>query len=632
MPRKLVPGRFTKFNGMWARGSRDNVPPDHFETCLNNIFQGDGVQKREGTSFSTGISCLRMQLYKPLPPFSGGNIPRIIALKSNGDLIDVGLSQVIGSGLATDFSLVNFFGRAYINLSNGKTGLSGVNLKVYNGSGTGGMRDAGGAAPTTAIAGTAAVGGTIDVGTYLISYAFETASGFITKPCAPFVGFDSFGSYKYTLTSLSAGPTGTVARWIIVTKAFPLASIGPLGGPYNVGLAEFTPTFFYIRVGDNTTTSGTVVSFFDEQLVDSADYLWTNLATIPAGVGLIDYNSRLVTFGEDASPSLVRVSLAGSPENFSSTSGFLQTDPSDSTGVRAATEFRKTLYFFKRERGYVTQDNGQQASTWEVTNFEKSIGTEQYGVSAVMDAKGSSSEGFFLAALGGLYFFDGVFEEPEISYKIKDLWNRINKVYFHTVQVAVDPIQKRIYVVVPLDGATTPNYILFCDYRNGLNANSVKWSIWQLSNGNTTFSCILIFTDFTGGNPVNFTILGSATNLMVHLDPTALQDYPSINITSYFQFTNIRFTDGISQFGSVKIRALGPCTFIITPYNQDGTASVPAQNIVIPSLYNSREFVSLFNLVSEACILRVTVNSATDYYDVTKIIVDGSPIWDDRPI
>lgn len=631
---KRQPGVFNTFRGLWARGTADDCPLDHSTDCQNLAFIGNGFQKRDGTEFyKTGVA-VRMQLYKPLPPFSGSNIPRVIFLKNDGTLIDTAFpgSPIYFNANAKDFSLANFYGRAYISVSDGKVGLSGVNLKVYDGTGVAGFRDAAGPVPGSPLVGVAAAGGTIDVGTYLISYAFETASGFITKPAVPFVGFDSFGSYKFTITTLPTGPAGTVARHVIVTKAFPLATIGPLGGPYNVGIAEFTPLFFHSRIGDNVTTTA-VINFFDEQLVESADYLFTNLSAIPAGVGLLDYNARLVTYGENTTPSIVRVSRAGEPEVFSSTSGFLTTDPSDSTGVRSATEFRKTLYFFKRERGYVTQDNGQEASTWEVVNFEKSIGTEQYGIAAVTDAKGSSSEGFLVASLGAVYFFNGVFQEPELSFKIRDYWDRINKTYFHLVQAAIDPVKKRIFILIPLDEATKVTHLLVGDYRDGLNAQAIKWCPWVFpTNFGSTISSVLVFTDFTSNIPTNFTIFSNGADDMVKLSKGILTDsILATPITAFSELAPTRFGNGLSEFSRVRVRATGPCTMKFIAYGEDKVVNTVPANLVIPNGIPGREYEQIMNLLNEQCRLKITVDGATDVLDVKSIILKGRHLYNERP-
>lgn len=626
MPRKVVPGLFSSFKGLWARGPIDNTPPDHFSDCQNNIFVDGGVCMRDSMSnYLAFANVRRMALYKPNPPFAGTNIPRIIFLDDSGNLVDTLLNVIlINDTTWKDFGFVNFFGRCYISPSDGKVGLSGRYVYLYDGTGVSGFRLAAGAAPVAGI--TAILSGTpgvLDVGTYLFSYAYETSSGFITQPALPFAYIDSFGSSSVDLT-VPVGPVGTVARWVIATQAIPFRQ--DLSVPFDVGTAKFFPQFFAHRIGDNITTAYNI-SYYDEDLINSSDYLFTVGVNIPAGVGLIDYKGRMVSYGEYASPSLVRVSEIGNPESFSTTSGFLITDPSDSTGVRSATEFRDNLYFYKEQRGYITQDNTQEASTWLVSNFEKAIGTEPYGISQILDAKGSTSEGYILATKSGLQYFNGTFADPELSYKIRDFWLRINQQYFHRIQVADDPINKRVYILAPLDYQTENSHIIFGDYRDGLNPYKIKWSPWVSVNAPRS---ILIYTDFTNGIPTVVTRIADTVRINTLNINTPGNDSGEA-IESFFQLAPVRFSDGISQFTSIRFRGAGPGSLTITAYGEDKTNSYPA-TLVLPNSGPGKEYISYLNLVNEYCLLKINCNTLNHKYLFNKIQLYGQAIWDSRPV
>jgi len=617
---------FNKFNGLWVRGPKDDTPQDHFVDCLNTIYADAGVAMRDGlTAYLSIPNVIYTALYKPNPPFTGTNIPRILALNNIGQLFDVLISTVTPiytNVLMKSFGFTNFFGRCYISPSNGKTGLDNVNVQVYDGTT---IRDAGGTAPTTPLTGAAVVGGNLDVGTYLISYAFETASGFITNPATPFVGFDSFGSYKFDISNLPLGPAGTKARWIIVTKANELGSLGPLGGPYDVSKAEFLPLYFFARVDDNITTTYSV-SFFDEQLVDEANYLFTQLSTIPAGVGLLDFNSRLVSYGEFDDPTLVRVSEPGEPEAFSETSGFLVTDPTDNTGVRCCIEFRTTLHVYKQSRGYLTEDNGEEASTWQVINFEKAIGTEPNGIADILDAKGSNSTGFVLASQGAIYFFNGVFAEPELSYKIRDLWLRVNEEFAYLIQAVNDPINKRLYFLIPLDDSEVISHILYGDYRNGMSSADIKWSLWQFDAAPTS---LLVYTDFTTGIPnlvTRISSLDSIATLTVNEPGSDL----GAAVASFFKLAPTRFSFGVTQVDRVRIRIQGPCTVDIILYGEDDVVTATLASIPTTEL-PGREYAQLANLVSEQCLAKFTIDGLNEKYKVNSIVIEGSEYADERP-
>jgi hypothetical protein len=617
---------YSKFNGLWKRGPVDDTPPDHFSDCLNNTYVDAGVCMRDGLSAYIDIqNIVYTALYKPNPPFTGTNVPRMIALNNVGELFDVLISTTVPIYTninMTFFGFTNFFGRCYISPSNGRTGLDNEFVKMYDGTT---FRNAGGTSPTIPLLGTASAGGRLDVGTYLISYAFETSSGFVTRPATPFVGFDSFGGYKYDITTLPLGPVGTVARWIIVSKSNPLLSLGPLGGPYQVDKAEFIPLYLFARIANNIDTTYEV-SFFDEQLINEANFLFTQLTTIPAGVGLLDINGRLGSYGEFDDPSLFRVSEPGEPEAFDETSGFIITDPTDNTGVRAAIEFRKTLQFYKQNRGYLTEDNGNKPSTWQVIPYEKSIGTEQNGIADILDAKGSSSEGFILASQGAAHFFNGVFLEPELTYKIRDLWLTINKANFYKLQAVNDPINKRIYFLVPFDDATEISHIIYGDYRNGLNANSIKWSLWQFDEPPTS---LLVYTNFDGDTPSLVTRLSFESNLRTLNINTPGND-DGAAVTSYAKLAPARFSSGVSHFGLVRARVQGPCTLALTLFGQDDTISENLASITTGAL-PGREYAQLANLISEYGQLKFTVSTLNEKYKINTIIIEGEEYSYERP-
>lgn len=629
---KSIPGVFTQFKGLYVRGSVDDCPPDHFPDCLNTKYTKAGVETREGTlEYLPEADIVRMALYKPLPPFSGTHTPRIIALKSNGELHDVLLSPSLlhTDVLWKDFGLVNFFGRCYITPSDGRIGIQNESVYVYDGSGSSGFRIAGGAAPTSAL--TASFNNATpfftDVGTYLLSYAFETASGFITQPRVPFVGVDATGGGSIQGT-VPLGPLGTSARWIIITKSFALDTIGPPGGPWEVARALVTPLFFAQRIDDNITTSYDLGNLFDEGLIVDASYLLAQLETIPAGVGILDYKGRMVVYGSYDDPSLVRVSEIGEPEAFSATSGFIINDPSDSTGVRCATEFQGNLYYFKQSRGYLTQDNTFEASTWIVTNFEKARGTEQYGIGAFLDAKDSSSEGFPIATAGALYFFNGTFAEPELSYKIRDLWLRINQEFFYLTQVSVDPTNKRLYILVALDDSEEISHVIYGDYRDGLNPLNIKWSLWEYEDDITS---ILSYTDFTGDVPLLVTRIATDHNIF-DLDITgAAKDDDGAVIDSYFRLAPVRFGSGISEFQNIHLRGTGPCTLAFSLFGEDDTVSVTPQTLIVPSSAPGREYDQLCNLLSEQGTLKVRCNTLGEAYKINMIILKGRMMYGKRP-
>lgn len=643
---KKVPGLIDDFKGLWVRGSMDDCPPDHFVDSLNNTFVNYGVGSRDAAvrykgdapllpdGTSPTIDVVRMVLYKPNPPFGGTTIPRELILKSNGQLIDLVLGQVLHTNSDwKDIACVNFFGRCYISPNDGKVGIAGESVWVYDGTGTAGFRLAAGPAPTDVLVGAYIPAGHLTQGTYIFTYAFETASGFITAPGPRLVLSSHFGDQKVNFTSIPLGPAGTKARWLIATKLIPELPFPPFDFSYN-GNPDGYPFYFATRIGDNVTITF-VLDFFDENLVNSSDYLLSNLVTIPAGVGLADYKGRMASWGENANPTLVRLSAPGEPESFSATSGFIITDPTDNTGVRACTEYRNNFFIFKRQRGYITDDNGGEPSTWDTVNFEKALGTEHDGIASILDAKGSSSVGFIVAATNGLHFYNGAFADPPLSYKIEDLWLSINPNYFSLVEVIQDPENKRIYILAPIGDSTTRNFLIYGDYRDGLSPLGIKWDKWQLPDD---FTSLLVYEDFTSAGNLPHLVARVATTKKIYtLDVDSPGKDDDVFYNSFFTLGPIRFGEGISSFNRVRLRAFGPATINLLANGQDLVTQNSLRPLVVESDKPGKEFTVPMNHVNEQCLLKIShngvltaVNKSTRY-GINLVQLYGSVLWNERP-
>src|SRR5690606_5676024 len=132
--------------------------------------------------------------------------------------------------------------------------------------------------------------------------------------------YTSPGGFKLDLTGIAAGPTGTVARRILVTKAIPT---------YDGN--QFGYEFFFLpngRIGDNTTTELLDIDYFDVDLINSADYLFYNRSTIECGLGIAIYNNRAVLWGVPGFEHYAFISKPIEIESFDEEAGIIFLDPS----------------------------------------------------------------------------------------------------------------------------------------------------------------------------------------------------------------------------------------------------------------------------------------------------------------
>lgn len=607
------PITLTQFLGIYDRGDEDSVPPGFFKDARNIRFLTKGVESREGTTLDITLGSIRrMAVYKRV-----GEAQRLLLLDDSGQLWDSLnlVTPILSIAAMTDFSVEVMFNRAYISPHNGVTGLPGEKVYVYDGTGV--ARPAAGSAPTGAAlsAADSAVSGNCEEGTHVLAVCYETASGFLTKP-GGFVEFSPVGGKSIDLSNIPVGPASTVARVIVSTKA-----ILNFNGDFE------NQEYFLVpggRLAGNVDTTLTV-SYFDENLQASVDYLLDQLEEIPAGVGLTNYRGHLVVFGEDANSSIARVSKAGDPESHNAVEGFLTVNPGDNSGgIANAAEYRKQLLLFKDERSYVSSDNGEEAAFWDVDSIDPSIGTSCHGVAAIRDFGDSTRDRIFIASRPGLQMFTGTFSDNVVSFNVDAIWERITDSAFHTIEVVIDPKSEIIYIAVPLDGATSPNYVLIGDYTEGFE--NFKWSLDAYPEAPTT-----IAVDVDNATKASVFKYGSIAGNVYKVDSNSHLDH-GLAINSYYQMGHLPVEDDekIYHFTGVRLRARGSGALVITIYGEDEAHSLNAQGLPLATT-PGRALFRGFSFTNEKASVKIEVAGAGDFFRVMKHVLYLTPVWDTRP-
>lgn len=606
------------FGGLYGRGSYyDSVPPEHFIDSLNLITNGDDLSTRDGFSSSITLANIRqIAIYK-----REGEASRLLALDSSGKLFDTTASlitPILNIASMTGFSIQTQYNRCFISPHNRVKGLSGEFVYVYSGSST--ARKAGGAAPIGTF--TAAIGttGVVNLGTHLIGCIYETDTGFYTQP-GPIVAIVCDGTKNIVITNAPVGPSGTAKRHFIASDAIQDYDGNTLG--YEM---------FFIPDGiieDNVTTTITL-DFYDTDLQVSADYLFDQMTFIPAGVSLGKYNSRLVICGPDTNGSIVYISNDGSPESFNALNGFLVCDPFETEGVKNSIEYRGSLYLFKGNPGhtYSTSDNGSEPSTWDAPRVDSAIGADIQGVSQFIDSKGANADFFLVADNNGFYLFNGSYsKEFPLSYKIQNWWDRINKKYMNSVQVVIDPTEFNIYILVPLDSATSPSHILVADYSQGLDYENIKWHLWNSS----VFTPVSITVDLSNTTKKNYLrCAGFAGNIYDQI--IAQHNDAGAAIDNYF-VSSLFYEEAnwIHHFGAINLKIAGSGTITLTGYTLDyPTTSASLPSLILTSNPN-REYLIPININNEKCAFKCELNAIGSYMRLREYIMYARPTWATRP-
>ena len=600
----------SNFKGTFQRGRADATPEDHFLNSQNIYFPFGGCDTRKGTELDINLSAIRrMVLYKRI-----NESPRLLILVDGGLLYDsTSLSApILTIAAMTDFSAAFFYNRAYISPHNGTKGLPGETVRVYDGTT---VRVAAGGQPTgTMLAANSASSGKIDVGVHLVALVIESPSGHLSKP-GPivFAQFTATGDKKADISGIPLGASGTPRRRFIATRAIS-----------NYDGNQFGQEFFFVPNGviENNTATTFTIDFYDSELQDTADYLFDIRTSIPAGLVIGSFEGRMLVGNLDEDQNLLLVSKTNEPEQFDAADDLIVVDPTEAGGVTAAVEHHGLLVIMKSFRSYSTTDNGQEPSTWRVQPFDKAIGTEVHGVATILDATGTSIDRFLMASRPGLIMYSGTFQEPELTYKIKNIWDRINDSYFHTIEVALDPLNKRIYIAAPLDASTTPDYLLYGDYSDGLSFENIKWTVWKFPYKPTTIVVDLV-------NKVPILKIGSHDNgVFKQVDSTLSDNLVAIDTFLEFALIPQSHSGVINHYNWFRVNMKGAGNVQVTVHGQED--SLPKTYASFALNANGQDKLRKINFEGERCSVKLRLSNINEYFQLNSFLLNFTQRWNYR--
>ena len=480
------------FKGLWVRGDNE-VPLDHWADGDNLLRKGKDWETRPGIAISQTVVA-------PLKNIKRGyNFPRltsndelILVENSSGQgeiyhIVNDGTGTVFGPILTktgmTDFAFVPYAGRAYISPFSTfvtgeikiEKGLQNEFLYVYKGDGTAARKAAGIGPDNTPLTIANGAAGHTDAGFHLFGTVFEYDSGYLS-PIKQITGFNTVAGNSVSFSGIdSTGDTTVVRVHIVATIVIPSYS----------GNNEGYEFFF---VPNATVNNGILVlnniSFYDQDLFDSAWHLLDNYTSIPAGCGLSIYHDRLILNSTFDDVNLCLVSAEGEPEAISQVDGLLTISP-ESTPLTCTQELRDVLYVGRRTKVIGFNDNGDVPSSWVPFIVDSGRGWPVHGIGAVLDSGGTTVDYLIVGNYAGVMFFNGKFTVPELSYKVSALWGEQNRNNYRLIQIAVltTQTQNKIYIVLP-DGR-----ILVGDFAEGLDHKNICWDTLSFY---VTVNCILI--------------------------------------------------------------------------------------------------------------------------------------------
>ena len=360
-------------------------------------------------------------------------------------------------------------------------GMSGQFVYVYAGDGTA-ARQAAGAGLSGTMTVTAGAG-TTDVGQRIFGIVSQTVSGYNSPPTVltPFVTSGGGVSFSSIPTS---GSSVVTERLLVSTIVIPAAQYALDANPLHY-------QYFFVPnavINNNTDTFLNNISFYDADLLADATPLLNNYTAIPAGAVLNLYHNRLIVAATFTDISLALVSQIGEPEAISQISGLIIA-PLDGNAITNAQEYRDILYLFKNSRTLAYADNGGDPSSWSLVVIDNALGTDVHGIATVLNSGSSSIDYSIICTYQGISIFNGKYTTPELSWKISDYWQQLDRTNFQLIQIINDPITKKIYCVLPNRQLLVGNYI------NGMDWKNIKWCPWSFNTSPTNpgISCVAIY-------------------------------------------------------------------------------------------------------------------------------------------
>jgi hypothetical protein len=582
-----------KFRGLYLRRDPAKVPRGYLTVADNFVVNDGSMQNRAG--ITTLISDAGWEAIYMARPIDVSDNTKWFVLAVNAGALKLyycasGINTVILNPVPTgsfEFQFVRINSTYFITFDDSQNGISGANSYVYNPAIHSVARVSGKSAPASAITVTVAGGADakgVPVGRHVWGVAFETDTGHISAVIlAGLVSAVHAGGQFADLSNIPTGAanTGTSKRRILVSKVIPNFD----GNLLNYELF-FLPTG---TIADNTTTVLNNVSFYDTELLDSADYLKDLSSSSAAYSSICQYGERFIGCGKalagtgSASPHVADVSDKGKPESLDSTDGFITVEPGFGTALQHCVEWKGYLVLIKDIGTYITKDNGDEPNTWPVDKVDGSFGCGPQGVCRIYAGQaGVIEDSLLILTTSGLKIFNGSYKQEPLTKLIdgyyEDLINASTYAEFRVWQVYADPINNYIYIYARLSNSSV--VILVGDYRFGLNPDTMIWTkfkFFHAGSENSYVSCIstIPYTNQQGGGGI---IIGGETTKIYRIRTTfAPEDDATIFDWDCTTGDYITFSDRLTKDKLTMARVL------IRPISAAVTARVYMGDMIWPS-------------------------------------------------
>lgn len=562
------------FRGAWTVRDQTGQDPTRGSAAKNVRFKPNLFLTRPGLALVLTFSAAIQSMYNWIAtdPFYG-QLSRLVYLAGANSINLYDLGASINNALYTlacvGLSVVEADTRLYIAHYD-SLGRSAGGARICNVLFSGAPTDVAFPDPPTAAFTVTDTGtGACSQGVHLFGYRFETRSGFPGR------------------MSIASGVSCTVgAGGRTVTFSLPITV--PTDAAFiHISMTTVDDTFQYFDVALQAVTPG--ATFTITQLLSISD---SDLVALPTSADVtpnFDYltvsngapvPSKIVRFGNRNAYIQQNTMFISDPyaaQTLRQPNNAIQVE-GQRTMVTAEVLAGQLIIFCANSTYTLGGDNSTDPRDWAPpSRISESIGT--LAINGVCPSAGFSF--LWVAHDSGLYTFSGAYSPIPISFMFDSDWKRINWAAAQTIQMTDNASERCLYINVPLDGATSPNYRMVLDYSRARNFYgqvdpfSIDYSLDDYNSGAPVPSIALV-QNYT--SQIRELWVGLPSGKILRHVPGLRTDNATLPIhTLYETGLNLAARDKrtlLARFGGLQIDVEGSGQLAITPFGL-GRQTVP---------------------------------------------------------
>jgi hypothetical protein len=314
--------------------------------------------------------------------------------------------------------------------------------------------------------------------------------------------------------------------------------------------------------------------------------------------------------------SSLDISRAFDPESLDTVNGRVSVSPNDGEETRNAFVLRGNLYICKEKSLYLTQDNGQEPSFWNVELVSSTVGTPSvHGV-------GMGDGWVVIAARDGLYMFDGG-APNKISQEIQPTWDNFDWSLGERIYVAVDTQHQTIVIGGPT--ASSGFQQLRLNYLDGFGSpvgdgNGRKWSFDTRVSGVTeagAFNHAWPITTAKGLQTIAYAVSDDSQRVVIY-SPSTTSDFSGA-INSVYETAPIGGEMKRSLFGFLAMKIRGSGSLLSSYIRPDSSAiTLPTETLSANPLHD----VEIRTHATDTQLgVKVSTNASGSYFIMKRLAV-----------